>query len=49
MRVKREVKIMNQTSCDTSENNGAQSEEDNTERDGVNGGAENKGSAVTGD
>ena len=37
-----------QTSCDTSENNGAQSEEDNTERDGVNGGAENKGSAVTG-
>ena len=38
-----------QTSHDTSENNGAQSDQDNTKRYGVNGGAENKGSAVTRD
>ena len=38
-----------QTSHDTSENNGAESEEGHTERDGVNGGTENKGSAVIGD
>ena len=38
-----------QTSHDTSENNGAGTEEDNMEIDRVNGGVENKGSGVTGD
>ena len=33
-----------QTSRDTSENNGAETEEDNMEIDQVNGGVENKGS-----
>ena len=38
-----------QTSCDTSENNGAQSDQDNMKRYGVNGGGENKGIVVTRD